>query len=209
MGRLLLFFGTLILLTALCGGTAAVAAPVLAPIPALAVEMLSHDCRGVMPAPKSEVIRDAADHWLDKGDALSDAGKLPEALQAYTKAIETEPDYSDAYYSRALAYDDLGDVENAMKDYQKTIALNPNDACAHNNLAIDQQTIGETDQALAHFNEAITLDPKLATAYANRGDLYQELGHTAMAIEDYNSAIRLEPTNQDFRAGLAKIMESR
>lgn len=48
------------------------------------------------------------------------------AIDYFTKAIEINPEYVEAFYNRAFAYELLHDVENSKKDYQKTLELSPN-----------------------------------------------------------------------------------
>ncbi|MBI9038630.1 MAG: tetratricopeptide repeat protein [Bacteroidales bacterium] len=56
------------------------------------------------------------------------------AIDDFSKAIETDPAYSDAYYNRGYCYELLNDFENSVKDYQKTLSLRPNHEKAINGL---------------------------------------------------------------------------
>ena len=47
------------------------------------------------------------------------------AIEYYTKAIEVEPKYVDAYYNRALCYEQLDDLKNAEKDLRFALQLSP------------------------------------------------------------------------------------
>jgi tetratricopeptide (TPR) repeat protein len=42
--------------------------------------------------------------WSNKGAALDDLNKYDEAIQAYDKVIEVDPNYSDAWYNSAFFY---------------------------------------------------------------------------------------------------------
>lgn len=52
-----------------------------------------------------------------EGITLADDGKLSEALNMFTKAIETDPSNHIAYYNRATIKIDLGDIEGARNDF--------------------------------------------------------------------------------------------
>ena len=43
-----------------------------------------------------------AEDWLYKGIALDGQGKFDDAIQAYDKAIELDPQYADAWYNRGV-----------------------------------------------------------------------------------------------------------
>ena len=53
--------------------------------------------------------------------------KLDRAIEDYTKAIELNPNYTDAYYNRSLVYNYKGDLDRALNDLNRAIQLNPND----------------------------------------------------------------------------------
>ena len=47
------------------------------------------------------------------------------AIENYTKVIELNPDYADAYYNRGMAYHHKGEVDRAIADHNRAIQLNP------------------------------------------------------------------------------------
>jgi clan AA aspartic protease (TIGR02281 family) len=58
--------------------------------------------------------------WLllvTRGDVLLKAGRLDEAIQDYSLAIEEIPDGAYAYYKRGWCYEMMGDKSKAMEDY--------------------------------------------------------------------------------------------
>ena len=59
------------------------------------------------------------------------AGKNQEALEAFTKAIELNPKYAEAYNNRGIAHLKLGNYQQAIRDYDKAIKLDPKNAMAY------------------------------------------------------------------------------
>ena len=53
-------------------------------------------------------------------------GDFSDAIEDYTKAIELDPDYADAYNNRGYAYYLLEQYGKALNDYDKAIELDPN-----------------------------------------------------------------------------------
>src|SRR3989338_1288964 len=71
-----------------------------------------------------------ANEWFDKGYQHSLNKEHDSAIEAYTKAIQLDPNYADAYNNRGLAYDNKRQYDRAIEDYNKAIALDPNHAKA-------------------------------------------------------------------------------
>ena len=55
------------------------------------------------------------------GAALRGQGKLQEAVQAYDKAIQLNPDYAQAHYNLGVTLKELGRLEEAEASYRKAI----------------------------------------------------------------------------------------
>jgi putative lipoprotein len=69
--------------------------------------------------------QDIPEFWSDKGLYCSRAGKLKEALAAYSKVISLEPENYIAYIYRAGINDNLKNKAEAISDYQKVLELYP------------------------------------------------------------------------------------
>ncbi len=63
--------------------------------------------------------------YYNKGVALSNKGKVDEAIAQYDKAIEIDQNYTKAYNNRGNAYLDKKQYDMAIADYNKAIALDP------------------------------------------------------------------------------------
>ena len=133
----------------------------------------------------------SAANWSEIGRQSIDAKHWNEALNAYNKAIDLNPNDASAYYNRGLAYDNLDKDDLAIADYEKAIELNPKYGDAFNNLAKTYGRRGYYKQAILFYDRVIELNPKDADAYYNRGKAYERLGDSRFANQDLKIAAKL------------------
>ena len=66
-----------------------------------------------------------AQAYYDLGGEYDREQKIDEAIAAYSKAIEMDPEFAAAYRKRGYGYYKLRRGEEAIKDYEKFIELDP------------------------------------------------------------------------------------
>ena len=65
---------------------------------------------------------------LDRGCDKDDQKDSKGAIEDYSKAIELNPNYVEAYANRGCAKEELGDKEGAISDWQKAADLGDEEA---------------------------------------------------------------------------------
>jgi tetratricopeptide (TPR) repeat protein len=133
----------------------------------------------------------SAAHWSEIGRQAIDAKHWNEALNAYNKAIDLNPNDASAYNNRGLAYDNLDKDDLAIADYDKAVELNPEYGDAFKNLAKTYGRRGYYKQAILFYDRVIRLNPKDADAYYNRGNAYDKIGDSRLANQDLKIAAQL------------------
>ena len=133
----------------------------------------------------------SATKWSEIGRQAIDAHRWNEALNAYDKAIEINPNDASAYNNRGLVYDNLDKNDMAIADYKKAIELNPNYGDAFNNLGKTYGRHGDYQRAVLYYDRAIEINKKDADAYYNRGDAFSKLGNSKYANDDLKMAAKL------------------
>lgn len=98
-----------------------------------------------------------------------------EKKKFYTKAIEINPEFLDAYINRGLVNNELQDYEHSLKDYNKAIELDSKCALAFNNRGYTKYKMQNYKGALEDYNKAILLNPKLRIALDNKAKLLMEV----------------------------------
>ena len=144
-----------------------------------------------------------------QGQIKYNADHYQEAIAAFNKAVQLNPETLYTYYKRGEAKAALGEHEAAIADYDKAIQLNAEDIYLYYNRGQARETLGDYEAAVADYDKAIQLDPEYANAYNRRGVLYDDFGDLESArgnmekaetfykaaIADYDKAIQLNPKN--------------
>lgn len=73
----------------------------------------------------SRADREAAKAAYREGNTLFDQGRFADAIAAYVRAIEQEPDLAEAYHNRALA-SEMVDRPRAIEDWRRFVELGAN-----------------------------------------------------------------------------------
>jgi tetratricopeptide (TPR) repeat protein len=134
-----------------------------------------------------------AERYYESGLKKQREGNLDGAIAGYTRAIELNPNYTEAYNNRGNLKGAREDHDGAIADYDRAIQLDPTHTISYNNRGVQRQEKHDWDGAIADFNHAIELDPKYAKAYYNRGNVKGDKGDHDGAITDYDRAIELDP----------------
>ena len=107
------------------------------------------------------------------GVALSDEGKLDEAIEHYSAAIAIWPNYAEAHNNLGTARVDQGKTDDAVHEFSEAVRIKPNDPTFHYNLAVVLSESGRTPEALEEMRIALRLrpgDPALVRALATMTD---------------------------------------
>ena len=125
------------------------------------------------------------------GDKYSAAGAFSKAVEAYSLAIQVNPDFLSAYIERALCYQKMSYYTKAVKDLKLVIEKDKEHSIAYNNLGNVYYEMGAPLKAIKSFNKTIELSPNYNKAYYNRGYVYNDLGKKAKACADWKKATSL------------------
>ena len=131
-----------------------------------------------------------------------------DALDSFSRAIETDPSFPDAYGNRATLLAEMGRLEDAVADYESALALRPDNAEDLCNRAGALANLGQFEAALAGFDRAIILMPRMAPAHFNRGDVLLRLNRLGEALRDYDNTIALYPDYPAAHSNRGKALEA-
>ncbi|WP_029035680.1 tetratricopeptide repeat protein [Salinimicrobium terrae] len=156
-----------------------------------------------------------AQAWMGLADALNlrhDYGHekdgqniLSEAKQAAQRALELDPEMSEAYASLGLYYTTIRDAKSAVYNLNKAVELRPGHAEAHAWLSWIFSLTGHPDEALKNALKAVKLNPLSQEAISNLSLSWLINGEYTRSVHEAERLLQIQPdfTSAQFQEGLA------
>ncbi len=130
--------------------------------------------------------------WSYRGGSLRALGRIEEALQCYTRALELNPGAAD-WANKALALEDLHRIDEALECYEKSILIDPNNAHTWSSKAFSLLFSGRPKEALEAADRAVQLAPNDARFLLNKAGVLTLLKRFAEATECLRQCLALDP----------------
>lgn len=140
-----------------------------------------------------------AEIYVQEGTASLRSWKLPQAINAFTRAIEIEPKYAEAYVKRGLAYYRSEQYKTAIADYTETLKLKRYQADAYASRADAYQSLGDLQRAIEDYSASLKRrrNPQVMQ---KRAETYFKHGDVQNALADYDALIKRKPTAMAYYA---------
>jgi len=145
--------------------------------------------------------------WSQYGDALDAGGRTPEALEAYRKAVELDPESTLTRYGLGYLYWKLYRYDDAERELLEVLRRAPNDPRASFTLGDLYLTRGDAQRAIALLETARAAYPgEFDTRFA-LGRALVLTGNLERGIEELRAAVALDDSIADghFQLGRALI----
>ncbi|KAJ3216163.1 cytochrome c oxidase subunit 1 [Clydaea vesicula] len=141
---------------------------------------------------------------------LQKVGRMEEALESFTKAIQAMPLAIDAYLGRGNVYATMEKKDLAKRDYAKVLHMYPKCAEAYINIAYIFQSEEKFKKAWETFTAIITINPKCTAAYDGRAIVYYNSKNYFGALLDITKAIvtGTDPTNAELYTNKGVIFQA-
>lgn len=136
----------------------------------------------------------SADDWLAMALAYeSDVKTKAEAIEAYDRALQADPQKVDALLNCGTLYYEGGNLEKASEYFRRALALDGENALAHFNLGSVLEEVGEFEASRQHLRQAICLHPNYPDAHYNLAFVCEKLGAYAEAQRHWEAYVRFDP----------------
>jgi tetratricopeptide (TPR) repeat protein len=102
-----------------------------------------------------------ANQQLARGAQAMERGELREAIEHFTRAIEIDPDFAEAYNQRAIAHCLADEYDESIADCQRTVELMPCHFGAWAGMGHCHAHEGRLRPALETYRKALEINPHL------------------------------------------------
>ncbi|RKN04884.1 tetratricopeptide repeat protein [Streptomyces radicis] len=116
-----------------------------------------------------------------------------EAIAAWDRVTEVDPDDAEAPLWRALSLWHLGRYEEALTGFDRALALAPDNARALSLRAYVHEKLGRLDKAHADHDRAAELDPSDAEVLGTRASFLWRIDDLDGALAVYDRAVEADP----------------
>jgi tetratricopeptide (TPR) repeat protein len=138
------------------------------------------------------------------GCALSEAGRLDEAMLRFTNAARLKPVFADARGNMCNVLLKQGKLDEAIVCLNELIGRNMGTAEAHYNLGVALGIQKKYDDAIKSLAMALQLDAEYPNAHRKMGEMLLATGKPNEAIEHFNEALRMNKGEVKVYANLGK-----
>jgi tetratricopeptide (TPR) repeat protein len=138
--------------------------------------------------------------------ALSNAGRIPEALAAYETAARLLPNYPKVHHNYGVALAAAGRLDEAAAQFELALEQLPALADAHYELGNVRHEQGRNVEALGCYEAAVRLRPDFALAHNNAANILTIFDRTDDALAHYAAAVRADPNLPDAQYNWANAL---
>lgn len=130
-------------------------------------------------------------------ERLLQAGRVPEAIQAYQRLLQAQPELADAWYNLAYLHHQARHYEEALAAYDEALrrGVKGPEEVRVNRAVILAEHLKRSDAARSELEEALRLNPQYLPALVNLGNIHEQCGEREQALARYEAALAVDPTN--------------
>ena len=155
--------------------------------------------RALMAADKTLQIRpESYLAWQIRGQVWQDGNNnLTEAIAAYERAIEIEPNFAPAWQNLALALKEQGSYMDAIESFTKASKINAQNIDTWLGLADTLKDLGRDREALRALDRALAINPQKQKIWLKKGSILLENQNYDEACNTYRQAREFIPNSPE------------
>ncbi|MGD0987634.1 MAG: tetratricopeptide repeat protein [Candidatus Sulfotelmatobacter sp.] len=165
-----------------------------------------------IPAPETPQREDEAAVWFARGVTLEEnPATQTEALAAYQKVLEFQPNHAAAHINLGTLYYNRQDFALAEKHYRAALHADPRYALAYFDLGNVLDETGRVQEGIQTYKMAVQLSPTYADAHYNLALAYEKIREPRKALKHWQAYIKLDtagPWSVHARNQIQRILQA-
>jgi predicted O-linked N-acetylglucosamine transferase (SPINDLY family) len=146
-----------------------------------------------------QVLEVASDHHA--------AGRLQEALEAYSHVLARCPDHVTALHRRGILAFQTGQLPAATAFLSRAVALEPSAWRSQCSLGLVFSAMSQFQEAVEAFQKTLLSNPDCLEAIQGAGAAFRALGRGPEAIEAFRRALALRPADPKAHSDLGVVLQ--
>lgn len=143
-------------------------------------------------------LQEEAKIYEELASLLSKGGLYEDAITAYRKNLEINPQDTNSLYNLGLCLIQLKRHQEAQKIFRQITKIEPKNSNSYYMLGQSYLRSGKGfNEAISAFRKAISIDADNALSYRGLGYVYYNLGNNREAIRYFEAYLKFENTNQN------------
>lgn len=140
---------------------------------------------------------------LIAGYVYAHNGDKRQAVAAFTRALERDPQMSTGYMNRGYVWNDLRMATNAEQDFRKALSLRPDYGEAHLGLAYSMLQLRRPQAALKEADLAEKSLGKSGAIHLAKAEAYRQRSMLDRAEDEYQQALKIQSGDANIYMALA------
>lgn len=133
-----------------------------------------------------------AGDYAKQGDACFFENRYEDAIAAYDRALQIQPDLADTWNNRGVVLTRMQRYPEAIASYEQATTIRPNYPDAWNNRGVVLLELQKYPEAIGCYEQAIQAKPDYADAWNNRGVAFSKMQEYEQAVISYNQALHIK-----------------
>ncbi len=138
-----------------------------------------------------------AGDYAKQGDACFFENRYEDAIAAYDRALQIQPDLADTWNNRGVVLTRMQRYQEAIASYEEATKIRANYPDAWNNRGVVLLELQKYQEAIACYEQAIQAKPDYADAWNNRGVAFSKMQQYEQAVISYNQALQIKNNYTD------------
>jgi tetratricopeptide (TPR) repeat protein len=151
-------------------------------------------------------LNQGATERIRKGIELEAAGRLDESIAEHERALEINPQLTQAHINLIQLYGRTNNAAKAEEHYRAVIALDPDLAEGHYNYGVMLAAQKRLPEAAEAFRRAVEINPQFADAQMNYGAALEAQKQYDEALKHYRLAVENKPNHREAHFQLARML---